>query len=245
MRKSLLTLTLGLVLTGCSADILSQFDQVALNAEQIAFIEEHVETTLVAEDELGEIAVAASYGELDLQGASYDPPTAENGWVGTITRTGAFSFGEGTLTMRFTATGDGVEVDPYAQGFDPADFSQLVMDSEIMFSGEDKNGVPLEILGDLVQSSVAGQGDLITTTANGDFQINHGEYVTTLDLNNVTFEMDRVSQDFQSVTGDITGRIDIPGFAPDAVFDIEAQGTSLLVSVDAALTQLEIAVDLF
>ena len=245
MRKPFLALTLGLALTGCSSDILNQFDQAALNAEQIAFVEEHVETTLVAEDELGEVALAASYGELDLQGASYDPPTEANGWVGTITRNGAFSFGEGAMTMRFTATGDGVEVDPYAPGFDPEAFNQLVMDSEITFLGEDRNGLPLKIVGDLVQTSVPGAGDLITTTANGEFEINHGEYVTMLELDDVTFEMDRVSQEFQSVTGDLTGRIDIPGFATDAVFDIEAQGTSLLVSVDAALTRLEIPVELF
>ena len=87
-------------------------------------------------------------------------------------------------------------------------------------------------------------GDLLTTTVNGDFDIVHGAYETTLNLDEVTFEMDRASQDIQNVTGDISGVIDVPGFAADAAFNIEAQGTSLLVTVDAALTQLQIPVDL-
>ena len=245
MRKSILAATLGLLLTGCSADLLGQIEGLALNAEQIAFVEEHVETTLQAEDELGEVVLAAAYGEYDLAGASYDPPTEENGWVGTITKSGQFSFGEGDLTIQFIATGDGLEVDPYADGFDPgASYDELIMDSEIMFSGEDNEGMALDIAGDLLFNMSPTTGDLLTTTVNGDFDIVHGAYETTLNLDEVTFEMDRASQDIQNVTGDISGVIDVPGFAADAAFNIEAQGTSLLVTVDAALTQLQIPVDL-
>jgi hypothetical protein len=244
MQKTLLTLTLGLLLAGCSSDLLDQINSAAsLNPEQIAFIEQHVETTMVAENELSEAALLAGYGELDLTGASYDPPTADNDWVGTITRTGEFSFGEGQMLMRFTALGDGVEVDPYSNGFNPADYSNLVMDSDIVFTGVDKSGVPFELNGDLMLDSSPGV-DTITTAANGEFHIDHGEYATDLAIDDVTYEMDRASQEFQDVTGDISGRIDVPGLATDALFNVAGEGTSLLVSVETALTQIDILVDL-
>ena len=111
MRNLICVLASALVLTGTLVGCGGATNDIIpaiFTATQMGDLIDNGEETLDAQQLLAKWSFEVARGDISVASYDYDPPTAANGWKGTVTATGAsFPFGDGDLTMVFTATGDG------------------------------------------------------------------------------------------------------------------------------------------
>ena len=131
MRKLLLSLPLcACLISGCAVS-----DNIFLSDAQIAELETHFELAVDVEQAISEIGFLGAYGDLDLTGYTYDEPDVNNGWVGTLSRSGLFVFGSGDLTIQFMTLADGTPVDPFDAAIDLSTYSQVDIAVSVIFRG--------------------------------------------------------------------------------------------------------------
>lgn len=224
---------------GCSGA-----DEIFLTPSEAQELQVNFEAALEAQQLFSEFAFEAARGDVDISGYVYDPPTAANGWVGTLDIPAAvLPFGTGDTSITFTATADGVPVDPYATDITGA----TAVDIEILdltFAGTSRSGAPLSMDGAFDLSTILNTPDSATTVLNGAVTVVHDGYEVALDATDVHMDLDLVAEEVTSVTGAIAGTVDIPDFAFDADFDVEGLGTQVQIGIDVVATTIDYVLDL-
>ena len=239
MRKTACALFLCVLLIGCTTAA-----DLALSALQQEALEGHFGTSIETQQGLAGLGFLGAYGELTLADYSYDPPTAQNGMVGTLTRTGPFAFGTGTATIMFTTTADGQPIDPFDPDIDMASYSQVDIDVQVDFDGDNLGGEPLEALADFVVTTVPDGTDFSVATITGDFDVLHDGHASMIQVDDLQLTFDRNLGKITDVQGNLTGLIQIPDFAADAFFTAEGLGDQIAVDIRAAVTDLRLLLDL-
>ena len=239
MQKTACALFLCVLLVGCTSAA-----DLALSALQQEALGEHFSTSVETQQGLAGLGFLGAYGELTLADYSYDPPTPQNGMVGTLTRTGPFAFGTGTMTIMFTTTADGVPIDPFAPSVDMASYSQVDIDVQTDFDGENLGGEPLQALADFDVSTIPDGTDISVATITGEFDVLHDGHASKIDVDGLQLTIDRNLGEITDVQGDLTGLIQIPDFAADAFFTAEGLGDQIAVDIQAAVTDLQLLLDL-
>lgn len=234
MRTLACTLTvLALASAGCTS---SAVEELFLSQAQQAALESHVQTTADVQEGLASIGFLGAYGELSLAEYAYDPPTAQNGFVGTLTRTGPFAFGTGTATILFTAEADGTPVDPFAVDLDT--YNQVDLSVQADFDGDNLGGEPVQALADFDVSTVPDGTDVSVATVGGDFDVFHDGHASMIDVNGLQVTYDRSLGEMTDVIGDMSGRIEIPDFPFDGILTAQGLGDEIEFDVDASLSDV-------
>jgi hypothetical protein len=206
-------------------------DRTTLSEAELQEVKDNYDGAMRAFQDLGDFAADVADGTVDISGSTYDPPTAGNGWQGTLRYQGPdFPGGDGDITLRFTALdGTGQPVDPFST--DVADDTIIAMDVGVDFLGTTTDGAPLAFRADFALDLDRTDPDREVVAIDGTFTIRHGEYVAELVATAFSFSWDPLLSLAGDATGRIEGAIDIPGFAFDADVDIVGQGESLQVHV--------------
>jgi len=235
--KKFLGAMLCAALFGCGAD------EVTLTQAEAQALASNFGECMGAQNEATELAIGAGLGEADLSGYTYDPPSAGNGWVGTITGNDVVTrFGTGDLLVTFTATGDAGPVDPYVD--DLSDDSAVTIDAHVMFNGVSLIGAPLDVDATFTLATTGRDTDTETMQLDGTFDVSHGGYDAHIDADAFGIVYDKVTEEAASVTGMISGTIDLPNFAFDAEFSLAGLGTTIDATLRAGGTLLHILIDL-
>jgi hypothetical protein len=232
-----------LLLGGCGAAALGLVQLTAGQADELSF---NLEETVDIQQELATFTFLAATGGLsNIESYDYVPPSEENGWVGSITTpSGMFPFGNGALTIDFTTTGDAGPVDPYGPGVILVDDDQVSVDADVDFLGQSGAGYDVHALGDfLVTTTNNGPVD-VSALVDGDFVINHGDYTSTFNADQLALDFNLVTSEITNMVGNLGGSIDLPDFAIDADFDIEALGQQLDFAIDALATDIHYLIDI-
>jgi hypothetical protein len=234
----------GLLFGGCAAAVLPEL--VELTAGQADELSFNLEETVDIQQELAQFTFLAATGGLsDISSYDYVPPSAANGWVGSIsTPAGTFPFGNGELTLNFTTTGDAGPVDPYAPGVILTDDDQVSVDADVDFLGQTDLGYNVNALGDFMVTTTNNGPIDVRALVDGDFVINHGEYTSTFNADQLALDFNLITSEISSIMGQLGGSIDIPDFAIDADFAIEGLGQQLDFAIDALATDIHYLVDL-
>jgi hypothetical protein len=176
-------------------------------------------------------AADVAAGTVDISTSEYDPPTAENGWLGTLHYEGPeFPGGDGDMTLGFTVLDEtGQPVDPFQT--DVTSDLMLTMAVSIDFLGTTAEGAPLELHADFTLDLDRTDPALEVISVDGTFSIRHNAYVADLTATALVFSYDPATGAVQEASGVIDGTIDIPDFAFDADVAIEALGDTLAVDV--------------
>jgi len=229
-RLVLPTLFLAFASCGALTDVL---DRTTLSDAELQDVKDNYQGAVRAFNDLEEFAASVANGTVDISGSTYDPPTSENGWVGTLRYQGPdFPGGDGDFVLGFTVLDqNGQPVDPFET--DVTGDEVLTMDVGVDFLGTTAEGAPLELHADfnlvLDQSDPARE----VVTLDGTFSIRHNDYVADLTARTLVFSYDPATGLVQEATGMIDGTIEIPGFAFDADVAIVAHGET--ASVDIAV----------
>jgi hypothetical protein len=193
-----------------------------------------------AQQEMSEFVLLVTRGDVDpsAYGAyTYDPPTAANGWVGTLSYPdGSFPFGDGALDLTFTVIGDAGPANPLLT--DLTDDGQVDIDALVSFAGQTPAGAELLTNADFTMTAWRIGPDELSTLVDGEFDLAHDGYVTALDAHDLEMDIDLLRQEVTSVTGHVNGRVDIPDFAFDADFDVTGLGDTLRIGINAAASTL-------
>ncbi len=219
-------------LTGCSGELTKLF----LGSLEMQQLEDNV-TTMVEEQNTATVyGYSIGRGDVDLTGASYDPPTAGNGWVGTVDFPAGSSmpFGIGAMTYIFSAMADGVSVDPYDPGVDMSTATNVFVDGILDYTGFSTGGLPLALLADIAITSVSNQPSTAVVLLDGSVNIDLDGYLTVLDVSALSATLDLVRDEVSEVTGQLESTIDIPSQVFDAVFDMDAIGSTIDIAIQAA-----------
>lgn len=231
MQRLAITATLCLLVAGCSVD------ELVLNEAEQRDLVENFEAAVAVYSDLTEFAFTTAFGNGDLEGYTYDPPTEANGWIGTIIWNNAlFESGSGDLTMHFSVVGDTGPVDPYS--VDLSDDDSVSADIDIQFTGTSSEGAPLAADADFTIDLVLQDGETASTILNGDFLVQHNAYVADLLARDFSLLFDLETQEAFSASGDIVGSIDIPNFAFDGAFSLEGLGPDLSALINVAGTRV-------
>ena len=239
MRKAILCTVLFAALSGCSAGALL-FSESA-RQELVANFDGAVDSQQL----LNEFMYSAARGEVPLDTLAYDAPSAQNGFVGTITGTGAaFPFGVGDLTLTFTVAGDQTALDPYAPGIDLSSFNQIVIDAVATFNGLAVGGASLSALADITITTLNNGPDSASTLIDGTYSVDHNGYDLDLVSQDFAATFDHVTQQLTSVGGVISGTMDIPDFAPDVDVTMTGIGSAVQVGIDVLADTITYTLDL-
>ena len=231
MPKIICCFALCLTLAGCPT-----LDLITLTAGEAQLLTDNTESTLEIQQLFTKYAFEAARGDLTLVGLTYDPPTAQNNWTGTISSTGgAFQFGTGDLNLTFNVAGDAGPTDPYS--VDLSDDTQVIVDVVGTFLGA-KDGVPVDLSTTFNATTLPLQNALNDATArvNGVFDIDYGGYIAAIQATDVDIAFDIANGQITSVLGDITAQIDIPNFAFDADVVLTGLGNSVDIGIEVANT---------
>ncbi len=239
MRNTACALFLCVLFVGCTSAA-----DLALSALQQQDLEDHFSTSIETQQGLAGLGFLGAYGELSLADYSYVPPTPQNGMVGTLTRTGPFAFGTGTVTIMFTTTADGQPIDPLDPNIDMASYSQVDMDVQADFDGDNLGGQPLQALADFDLTTIPDGTDISVATVNGAFDVLHDGHASMIEVTDLQLTIDRNLGEIIDVRGDLTGLIQIPNFAADAFFTAQGLGDQISVDIQAAVTDLLLLLDL-
>ena len=233
-----------LVFGGCAAAVVPEL--IALTAGEADELSFNLEETVDIQQELAQFTFLAATGGLpDIESYDYVAPSAENGWVGSITTpSGMFPFGNGALSIDFTTTGDAGPVDPYAPGVILTDDDQVSVDAAVDFLGQSDVGYDVHALGDFMVTTTNNGPIDVSALVDGDFVINHDDYTSTFHADQLGLDFDLVTSEISSMTGGLNGTIDLPDFAIDAEFDVEGLGQQLDVAIDALVTPIHYLIDL-
>ena len=239
MRKLALALLLSFSCIGCGAAVAAAL----LSGGDVDDLVDNFEETIETQQQLSQYAMQAARGELDIDGYTYDPPTAANGMTGTLTLdNGQLPFGDGNVQIVFKIDGDGVPVDPYATNL--ASAGELDGDVQIVFVGTSPEGKPLNIDMDVDVATIANSDTDVTAMLAGNWDIVLDGYRTSFSTGGVEMDIDLLTEEVTRAVGNIDGDIDIPDFPVDGDFDIEGLGDRLAVAVDVGITDIDFDVAL-
>ena len=229
-------------LTGCSGELTKLF----LTGVKMQQLEDNVTTKVEEQNTATVYGYSIGRGDVDLTGASYDPPTESNGWVGTVDFPAGSSlpFGLGAMTYIFSAMADGVSVDPYDPGVDLSNATDVFVDGVLDYTGLSTDGLPLALLADIAITSVSNQANTAVVLLDGNVNIDLNGYVTDLDVSALTATLDLVQDQVSEVTGQFQSSIDLPTEVFDAVFDMDAIGSTIDIAVQAAGSLSEFGIEL-
>lgn len=234
MRNAIVGLLLLIGVAGCAANLL---DGVLLTAQEQQELEDNMTAIFDANNMVAEWAFAAGRGDLDLSQFTYTAPSAANNWVGTIEGQGArLPFGDGDLTLTFTATGDNGPVDPYDPAVDLTDDQTVTVDAVLNFQGTSTTGAPLDISGNVLFDTVQNGANQVVVDLTGDLMVDHDGYVTDLNVFDLQATIDMVQGEVTDLTGSVNGVVQIPNFLFPAEFSLEGLGPNLDVLVQASLS---------
>ncbi|MDH3591233.1 MAG: hypothetical protein OER88_05105 [Planctomycetota bacterium] len=241
MRRLLLALAL-FAAPGCGGAGL-----VLLGAAEADDLVENLEYTVEAQQLMTEFFFLTGRGDIDLDSFTnytYDPPSAANGWTGTLDVTGGqFPFGNGDLNLTFTAIGDAGPADPYT--VDLTDDSAVSVDGAFSFVGTSLLGRSLSGSGTFDAATLQNTVDDLTATLDGGFVIRHDGYQVDLTATDLDVVLDVAQGEITNVAGSLAGTVDIPDFAFDADVDITGVGDAFDVAIDAAATTINYTLALF
>ncbi|MHC4223360.1 MAG: hypothetical protein ACYSUN_05165 [Planctomycetota bacterium] len=230
MRYFALAALLCVLLVGCPT-----VDEIFLSPQEVQDLADNLEASMEVQEEMSEFVLMVTRGDVDPAdyGAyTYDAPSASNGWVGTLSYPdGSFPFGDGALDLTFTVVGDAGPANPLLT--DLTDDTQVDIDAVVSFAGQTPAGAALITSADFTMMAQRGGLDELTTVVNGDFDLSHDGYVTALDAHDLEMDIDLLLQEVTAVSGNVDGRVDIPGFAFDADFDVTGLGDSLRIGIRA------------
>ena len=239
MRNIAIAFLLAFVCQGCGAALLAAL----LSTGEIDDLADNFEETIEVQQLLAEYAMSAARGDLDIQGYSYDPPSLENGMVGTLTLdNGTFPFGDGNVVVEIQVTGDDVDVDPFAT--DLSTVGEIDANVKIAFNGVSPNGKSLDIDTDVDITTLQNNASTVKALLAGYWNIDLDDYGTSLDTNGVELDIDLLTNEVTNALGNIDGKIDIPNFPIDGNFDVEGLGDALEIAIDVAVTEIDFVVDL-
>lgn len=239
MRNIAIATLLAFVCQGCGAALLAAL----LSGNDVDSLAENFEETIETQQLLAEYATSAARGDLNISGYTYDPPSAANGMVGTLTMDNAsLPFGDGQIEVVVQVDGDGEPVDPFVT--DMSGMGALDGNVQVRFRGISPNGKALDIDADVDIGTIQNNADDVTALLAGVWHIDLDDYETTMSTDGLELEIDLLTDEVTSAFGQIDGRVDIPNFPIDANFDVEGMGDQLEVGIDVAVTKIEFIVDL-
>lgn len=224
MRKLAIAALLSLSTAGCG------FDELILTESEAQDIADHFSSTVRLYQDMLDLSYRIAIGEESLAGYSYDPPTAANGWVGTVTIAGAtLPSGSGDLILHFSVLGDGVPADPYAVDLSSAD--QVSFAGQILFTGISDMSEPVEFDSDFTLDLTLDGGLQESSILNGNFEVSHGDYFAVLNAEDFTLNFDTAQQAATSAAGLIEGTLDVPNYAFDADFGLRGELDRLIADI--------------
>jgi len=226
-----------------AASACTSVDEITLTQAEADTLASRFETTVDTQQKLTEFMTAASRGDLDITGYDYVAPTADNGWIGSLTiPNGVFPFGTGDLTLTFQTMGDGVPVDPYVTDLRTAGVVDI--DAQIDFLGTTPLGLDLSAQSDLAITTLQNSAETMSTQIDGTWDILVDGYDSHLDATDLQLDFDMVAADVTNVVGQVAGTVDIPDFAADADFLLTGLGNQVDVAVDVLTSTLHWTFDL-
>jgi hypothetical protein len=239
MRNIAIATLLAFICQGCGAALLAAL----LSGGDVDDLTENFEETIETHQLLAEFAMAAARGDVDTDGYTYDPPSAENGMTGTLSLNNAtLPFGDGLIEVVLKVDGDGAPVDPFAT--DMSSMGELDGNIQITFRGVSPNGKPLDIDADVDVLTLQNNLDTVKAVMSGTWGIDLDGYGTSLKSDGMELDVDLLTDEVTNAIGKIDGSIDIPNFPIDGEFDVEGLGEQLEVGIDVAVTEIEFLVDL-
>ena len=239
MRNIAIATLLAFLCQGCGAALLGAL----LSGGDVEDLKDNFTETIETQQLLAQYATSAARGDLDIDGYTYDPPTAENGMTGTLILDNAtLPFGDGVIEVVFKVDGDGAAVDPYA--VDLSGMGAVDGNVQITFRGLSPRGKALDIDADVNIATIQNNVSDVTALMSGEWNIDLDGYGTRLRSDGVELEIDLATDEITSAIGTIDGRIDIPNFPIDGNFDVEGMGDQLEIGIDVAVTKINFLVDL-
>jgi len=226
-----------LLLVGCG-NLGEVLDRVTLSDAELAEASDNYAGAIAAFKELEAFAVEVSEGTVDISGADYTAPAAENGWVGTIRFVSdVFPGGAGELDLSFSVIGPNGPMDPFL--VDTTQDPVVTTSIQVDFTGQTSQGADLRIEADFTVELDRTDPAQEVLTTNGTFLIDHNGYVADLAAETLVLNVDAASGAVTSGSGAITGSMSIPDFTFDADVDIELQGATMRVLVKVLDDEIE------
>ena len=246
MRNLICVLASALVLTGTLVGCGGATNDIIpaiFTATQMGDLIDNGEETLDAQQLLAKWSFEVARGDISVASYDYDPPTAANGWKGTVTATGAsFPVGDGNLTMVFTATGDGGPADPFVT--DLSDDAQVAVDVDIDFNGVSKSGAPLLMAAIFTAVTSQNGADAVSALVNGIFAVDLGGYSADFVATGLDVGIDILADEVTSMIGGLRANFDVPNSPWDAAFDMTGLGESVRIGYDVAGTTISYQISL-
>jgi len=207
-------------------------DELVLTEAEIQDLVDNFEAAQTAYTEIAEFTLDVALGEADIDGYTYDAPTADNAWTGTLSFTGdALPSGSGTLVLTFQVIGDTGPVDPFSE--DLSDDENVSIDGEISFEGVSTAGAPLSANGAFSWTGTFDyDAGAASVTLNADLDIGHNDYTANLVPDDFTIEFDLDTEEASGTTGEVRGSVDIPNFLFDADVFMVGAGLDVETTVD-------------
>ena len=227
----------GLVSFGCSVD------EFTLSQAELDDLVDNFEGAIEAYSELTDFTMNVALGDENIDGYTYDQPSAENGWTGTLSFVGqALPTSTGNMTLTFQVLVDGVPIDPYSENLALDQLATLSVTGAVAYDGVSTAGALLAADGNF---SWTGTFEELTNdgtlTLNGVFHIKHNSYDAELVPRDFTFHLDLDTEAISEVSGRVDGSVDIPGFYFDADLRIVGNGLNLDANVDIAGNDFDVS----
>jgi len=239
MKNIAIATLLAFICQACGAALLAAL----LSGNEVDDLKSNFTETIETQQLLAEYVTSAARGEIDIDGYTYDPPTAENGNVGTLTLNNAtLPFGDGNIVVKVQVDGDGVPRDPFAE--DLSGMGELDGNVQVTFSGLSPSGKALDIDADVDVTTLQNNVSDVTALMAGAWQIDLDGYETSMQTDGLELDVDLLTNEVTNALGTIDGSIDIPNFPIDGNFDVEGLGDQLEIGIDVAVTKIDIVVDL-
>jgi len=237
MKKCILAALLALSVAGCS------FDELVLTESEALDLQHHFQEAVYLYQDLLDFGFRLASGDADLTGYTYDPPTAGNNWVGTITYTGAaLPTASGDFLMHFSVLGNGVPIDPQTFDFETA--TSIEFWSDVSFAGLSNENFVVDLQSDFTLEITLDGGAQESSILNGTFDIRHGDYVATLVADDFTLNFDSATQAASTASGVIHGSVDIPDYAFDANFSLQGVAEKLVADISVSGTHIHDEINL-
>jgi hypothetical protein len=235
--KGILRAAVCAALFGCGSS------EPTLSPAEMQALTENLSECEAAHREASRLALEIALGEADLSGYVYTPPTAENGWVGTIVGNDVtLDAGTGDLFVTFAVTGDNGPTDPYLE--DLSDDAAVVVHAVVSFLGTSGLGLPISMNADFVLSTFAAGSGARGFELDGTFDFAHGAYAANFIATNFSMLLDELTREAVEVTGALAARIDLPDYDFDADFLLQGFGTRVEATLRAGGSFLHYAIDL-
>lgn len=236
--KRVLGAALCAALFGCGAS------EPTLSPAEMEALTENVSACSETHSDVSQLAMEVALGDADLSGYVYTPPTADNGWVGTIEGIDVALQGGavGDLFVTFTVSGDNGPTDPYLE--DLSDDAGVVVDAVVSFVGTSSVGLPISMDADFVLELAAVSPGVRGFELDGTFDFTHGAYAANFVATDFAMLLDELTREALEVTGTLAATVDLPNYDFDAEFLLQGFGTQIQATLRAGGSFLHYAIDL-